>query len=367
MTTMDGSSHELHLGPLIDGERVNVRRIAYDFMRNITEVETTSGRSIEIDMPQPGQDPPIEGRPIVYLDQNHWSTLSNQLHEPAKVPQEEKAAAQKIIAMARNGEVIIPFSSGHFLETSALYGARRMNLGSTIIQISHGWRMRHPVRVRMNEIRMVLTKNVDDPKEVEEGSHVFTLDATALMHQTKPPVNVDGFGILAFLVEQLSTTQAHYDILLDPDPIERVRDSGWEDHLRSISRDPEWRSYSKERRRKESKRFALADAAREIAEVAATNQLNMPPEEIMEILEKSLASMPFAGLYADVLYSRLSQFEAKWESNDLIDMLYLTSATAYADIVVGEKAAKNYISAAWNARQGVCPIVKTLADAADRL
>jgi len=78
--------------------------------------------------------------------------------------------------------------------------------------------------------------------------------------------------------------------------------------------------------------------------------------------------MPFFALWVDVLGERLSNFQARWESNDLIDMMFLGCAAAYADVVVAERKATNYLNTVWNGRQDrTCPVVCTLAEAVDRL
>ncbi|MFE5841117.1 hypothetical protein ACFQ7N_05635 [Streptomyces niveus] len=367
VTTSDGSEHSLNLGPPVTGERINIARFSYDLRRNRTEIDTIGGLSMEIDMPTPGQRPPIDGRPVVYLDQCHWSAISNHQYRPEVIPERDRAAADKIISMALNEEIVVPFSAGHFLETSALHGVKRVNLASTIIRLSRGWRMRHPVRVRMSEVREVLAAKVGGDRIPEEGQ-VFTLDATALMQERPDSSSVPGdLAGLGSVIEQLSTTQAQYDVLLDPDRVESNRGSEWEDHLRGISRDAEWRDFSKDRRRKASGGLALVDVAHEVMQIAAAAQIDTTIERLTEVLVDSIPEMPFLGLYADVLNSRLSKFEAKWEASDLVDMLFLTSAAAYADVVVGEKVATNYLNEAWMGRSGVCPVVRTLKDAADRL
>jgi hypothetical protein len=76
--------------------------------------------------------------------------------------------------------------------------------------------------------------------------------------------------------------------------------------------------------------------------------------------------MPFLRLYADALGERLVN-RARWEPNDLIDMLYLACAAAYADIVAAERKATQYLSGAWRGRQVPCPVVPTLGELASGL
>jgi hypothetical protein len=64
-----------------DGEST-LREIAYNFSSGVIRFESVRGGRFEV-------DPEVvvarsEFRPIVYLDQCHWSTLSNSIFEPAR-------------------------------------------------------------------------------------------------------------------------------------------------------------------------------------------------------------------------------------------------------------------------------------------
>lgn len=47
---------------------------------------------------------PTRGRPVVYLDQNQWSTLSKSLFAPQRVSDSERFAAVRLLWMAEAGE-----------------------------------------------------------------------------------------------------------------------------------------------------------------------------------------------------------------------------------------------------------------------
>jgi DNA-binding CsgD family transcriptional regulator len=64
-------------------------------------------------------------------------------------------------------------------------------------------------------------------------------------------------------------------------------------------------------------------------------------------------------LCADALSVRLLN-RARWEPNDLVDMLYLSCAAAYADGVAAERTAARYLDTAWSGRPDPCPVVPTL-------
>ena len=77
--------------------------------------------------------------------------------------------------------------------------------------------------------------------------------------------------------------------------------------------------------------------------------------------------MPFLRLHADALGVRLLNPTTRWEPNDLIDMLYLACAAAYADGVAAERTASRYLNAAWGDQPEPCPVVPTLRELVSHL
>jgi hypothetical protein len=82
---------------------------------------------------------------------------------------------------------------------------------------------------------------------------------------------------------------------------------------------------------------------------------------LLQGLQASTDTMPFLRLYADALSVRLLN-GARWEPNDLVDMLYLSCATAYADGVAAERTAASYLTNAWRGRTAPCPVTPTLRE-----
>jgi hypothetical protein len=66
-------------------------------------------------------------------------------------------------------------------------------------------------------------------------------------------------------------------------------------------------------------------------------------------------------------HTRLRNAGDTWHSHDLNDMLYLACASAYADIVVCEKKAADYLTRAWRDRIGGAPLVTSLSALVERL
>ncbi len=53
--------------------------------------------------------------------------------------------------------------------------------------------------------------------------------------------------------------------------------------------------------------------------------------------------MPFLAQMNQLLFARLRNAEQRWEANDLIDIMFLSCAAGYADVLVGERATIGYL------------------------
>ena len=123
------------------------------------KLRTTRGHDIAIDLPQPADLAPLRGRPTIYLDQNHWSTLTKTIHQPDRVADEqERTAAEQLIELAKAREVVLPMSSAHLSETAKQADPeQRYQRALTIAQLAGGWQLRDPLDLRRFELRQALT------------------------------------------------------------------------------------------------------------------------------------------------------------------------------------------------------------------
>jgi hypothetical protein len=108
------------------------------------KMRTTRGHDIFAELPQPPDLAPLRGRPTIYLDQNHWSTLTNTIHQPDRVTNEhERTAAAQLIELAKAREVVLPMSSAHLSETAKQADPeQRYQRALTIAQLAGGWQLR---------------------------------------------------------------------------------------------------------------------------------------------------------------------------------------------------------------------------------
>lgn len=56
-------------------------------------LRTTRGDRILVDLPLPWDLAPVRERPVIYLDQNQWSTLTNTIHHRDRVDDHDELAA----------------------------------------------------------------------------------------------------------------------------------------------------------------------------------------------------------------------------------------------------------------------------------
>jgi len=124
---------------------------------------------------------PLRARPLVYLDQNQWSTLSKSVHAPWRVQSDnELKAAWRLIGLASSGRVILPLSAAHLGETGSFGNDEgRYELAVMIMSCSGGWQMRDPLQVRAAEFRQVLARAAG----ISAGTvpAVFTLEPWAAL------------------------------------------------------------------------------------------------------------------------------------------------------------------------------------------
>jgi hypothetical protein len=105
-------------------------------------------------------------RPIVYLDQNHWSTLAAVRHGERPARAEEVEPAQRLMQLVEDERLLRPVSAGHLVETMPLHGTRRVALAATVLALGRGWQMRNPLHVRLDELACALAGSAPTIGEV---------------------------------------------------------------------------------------------------------------------------------------------------------------------------------------------------------
>jgi hypothetical protein len=325
-------------------QNTTLQSIAYDPEDLTVTVRFVGGERAVAELHDRSSGDQRRGRPIVYLDQCHWSALSNLRHASSKVKESERIAASRLTALAADDKVILPISSGHLSETGELYGAKRRHLASTMLRYSRGWQMRDPIAVREAEIRgsvgMVLKgadAHVDDVFTLEPGARF-----SGRLAPYQPSITLDESS--AALLQSLVSISAIYDGLMDPERVERGDVDYWAEANRKLAQDIDNQGLSRQKRDFAIHESLLKDIRPDIDRAAAFWSLSPEAAAGWEAgADEKIRALPFTGLYGEARAQKLREVNFKWSENDLTDIIYLSCAAGYADVVIAEKRAASYL------------------------
>jgi hypothetical protein len=313
------------------------------------QLRTTRGDDIVVDLPRPSDLAPISGRSTIYLDQNHWSTLTNVFYEPGRVANEgEREAALQLISLASAQKVILPMSSAHLSETCKQVDAeQRYRRALTIAQLSAGWQLRDPLELRRFEIREALTLRYRQFCLIRPAA--VTLEPNAV-HSGRgselSPVGSDLPVDAQWAVHCLRCIGGILDAMLDAEHIPMSVAAGWAEGLQKFATFLQSSPSGKELKRRRTHLKFIADLGRELPEEA--HRAGVTPEQMSDWTlnhsEADLLRMPALGLFREILHEKLSDTRLRWMDNDLTDMMYLTAAAGYCDHVVGERSHASHIT-----------------------
>lgn len=309
------------------------------------------------------------GRPIVYLDQNHWSTVAQAMADPDRVAKKsEVGPALELIRLAQDDGVILPISSGHLRETSPLTGDRRYEVGVAMANFSAGWQMRHPSRVGRNEHVKMLAVELGLSVPQSATVPIFTLEPHALLDDAveasaRHPSDHDLFKLI------LTSPEVILQVLLDPgikagkDPVAWVaRNQEITDFIRTAR-------LSKEQKRNLAAGFIWGDNGLPVHE--ALRLLGASPDlrTSFDVARQQtlLNSQPLTRAYTQLFIQRHISKTTRWKANDLIDMMYLSCAAGYADYVVAENQTGTQLMQSQRSRNEPVTVFTSLASAVDTI
>lgn len=304
---------------------------------------TVDGDNIVFELPSGDDHEQLAGRLVVYLDQNQWSVLSKAGDPSARIPEEDRVAAVRLAELARDRRVVLPASSAHYHETTKWSdNAARHQLGLTVLQLSRGWQLRDPLQVRRNEIRASY-EHMFLGGPTPRAPVVVTLMPNTLHGPSRggtghePPPDFP--PPLAAEYNALLSATVLIDVMLDRDYILATPTAGWARINQQFSDWLDQESRDSQQKRKAVDALLLQDLQMEMAEEAHSSGIT--PQQMSEWFwqhRTRMAALPALGLFREVLQDRHLNRGLIWRQNDLTDMLYLSTAAAYTDAVVCERA-----------------------------
>lgn len=235
--------------------------------------QTRQGEDLFLELPRPGAEDQLAGRPVVYLDQNKWSEIANARHDPSRVrdPQDREAALL-LGHWADSKRLVLPASGGHHFETTKWGDAtRRRRLGLTVVGLSRGWQMRDPVSVRRDEFHDMFRHRTAGGTGLRH-TPVFTLLPDVVHgewrggHTWQPSEDLPADD--AFRLRALVNATATIEVLLDDDRVKPGVDPGWVAHNRELGARLAGRALDTQQKRREIDVALFTEFGLEIEEEA---------------------------------------------------------------------------------------------------
>jgi hypothetical protein len=287
----------------------------------------------------PTNEPMRPHRPAVYLDQNKWSLIAASLVTPERVKDTaELEAAKEVLRFANDDGIVLPLSSAHLLETSALHTERRYEVGIAIASLSAGWQMRHPMNVLQHEAALSLGQLLAAPAAaLPMPRPVITTEPHAWEQAPNPGLGETPDGSAGVFLEMLKGPSALVAQLVDPDPLAREPATTWAEHHARITRQFATIGGTKEVRRAVARRRYWNEnlGIYRHALIHRFKSYDFPTFSDSE-LKRFLGRGEMTSLLSELFSQRFLDRNSRWSRNDLIDMLYLSCAAGHCDYVVCE-------------------------------
>ncbi|MBF4459821.1 hypothetical protein [Pseudoclavibacter sp. VKM Ac-2867] len=364
-------SGEVHVAPMDSGMRRpsdEIARTFFDWDRWWLTIETEKGHLVVSEVWSPVGDL-VKGRPSVYLDQNHWSTIAKTVVKPEAVSAQDRAAAQRLIKLGHDGGIRLPLSSATLQETAALFGDRRYEVGITIASLSGGWQLRDPLELRRQEFAAWFAERLSINANVPESDPVTLEPGSVFGDRVAPAPDIDLSDSMRRFMDALTWPSVLVSILIDSESIPSVRPTRWADSNGDISK--RVASLTKPHRSSATTLAAIRDneglMSSALSLIGAPSLLDsrLGPRDIAD----AVANTRFGGLYTAVMAERHRDPNRRWWPNDLNDIMFLTCAATYCDYVAAERSTGRQLMrllARRNERLNVYTSLPDLVEALDR-
>ena len=311
----------------------------------------------------PGEGP---GMPVVYLDQNQWIMLARQQWSPETIPMPHREGYARLAALAHERAIILPLSAAHVFETARKGGRQRRQLATTMLQLSRGWQMRNPLKVRREELLCSVVGFHGGSAE-RQPRPVFTLDPDALFSSSEyAEKDSSAIDLHARLTWAPALAETLIEDEREANEVARAKGERWAALHAEIAARLAAGDASLGEKRATARMAVLGDLTDELAIAAAIAGLDTGgwAEWLVES-EGAFLSMPAIGRVQEVTHQRLSNPQYPWRVNDLSDMHFLACAAGYADFLLAEKATSHDLRRAERRVPSGARICRSPAELAD--
>jgi hypothetical protein len=291
-------------------------------------------------------------RPVVYLDQVHWVSLARALYGREAPQTEEIVAAHRLIEHARAGRLILPLSAGHVVETAKTGGQRRVDLARCQLELSRGWQMLNPLRVRTAELADMLSGRVTETYKADLREALFRLDPDVIWGRAANPSPTGDTDLpmdLQDISDRMVWISSLFEVMLAREPTFPTDGHDmafkWGQSIHELAIHMRSNPDSRKYRRDLTRTRFLSDMQIDLARAASDGGLSVSEfgTWLKDSAERDLTRLPHLARLREIFHLRIINADDRWEPNDLIDMLYLSCSAGYADMVIAEKKFGNYL------------------------
>jgi hypothetical protein len=287
----------------------------------------------------------------VYLDQNQWSYLSHALHGAPR-SDEEGAAATAVVDSVTAGEASYPLSTAHVFETWKQHRAeKRLPLAETMMSVSRGDAIAPPQRLLPPELDAALHQRFgrpENPLRVEpfgrglahlSGGLAPELDSelAETLRRDNPEMAeremIDGVDALLFAGPAVDLPVAG----IEQPPLQFAEEFA----ASQLELQEKFKEHGtgKDERRRTVAAGILLDIKEPLHE--ALTQSGVTLDELTGLGRDGLTSfmldLPSRVALLELMSRQHGDLGTKWVGNDLNDLVYLSAAIGYCDIVVTER------------------------------
>lgn len=349
--TTDRTSIEWATGEVARFEQVGLGRLPASSQVALTEVRpydavlhcvTKRGDLVTVDLPRLEPPSRVGSRPVIYLDQKDWRTVSDVgFGRGDSYPVAEQEAAADLARVVKAGHVILPMSGAHLLETTKWSDEdRRYELGLTILQLSRGWQLLWPRLIRVGEVRAALASR-GSPSAPLGVANAISLIPHAMrgkdMSGYRAPLELGPQEVIARQAQL--AMMSYIGVMLDARQSQAGDVQDWVEWQQALTNWLRLEGLHREALDAEVDAFFLRDTHEEIAEAASAVGISFSQLSawMAGAATRDIPRMPANGIFREVLRERHLNPGTTWKQNDLIDATYLCSAAGYVDYVVGER------------------------------
>jgi hypothetical protein len=287
----------------------------------------------------------------VYLDQNHWSYLSLALQETPRTP-EDGVAAETVVQCVTAGEASFPLSTAHVFETWKQHRAeKRLPLAKAMMEISRNDAIASPQRLVPAELDRALHRRFgrpEHPPEVQPFGHGLAhlsgglapeLDPELVRYIREAHPGFDETQIVDWTdALLLAGPAADLPVAgIGQPPLQFAE--GFAADQTELQERFKREGTSKDERRRAVAASMLLDIQEPLKD--ALRGAHVALDEFMDLDRSGLIDfmldLPSRVALLELMWRQHADLGTKWVANDLNDLVYLSAAIGYCDIVVTER------------------------------